>query len=223
MQWNDWLGNLSYALIAISYLVTRMLWLRVLAILGLGAEAIYFYVTGASSLWVAIGWSVVLLAINAVQLTRLLREMLSVRLSADERLLKAGPFAALSLLSFHRLMKAGRWQTLTPGTVLTRQRRPVTQLHALVGGVAGVDVDGMPVAAIRAGGIVGEMSMLTDGLASATVTVTQQARAFAIVRTDLERLLHEHEDLRAQLHQALGSELVAKLLELRGRAAPTAA
>lgn len=223
MLWNDWLGNLSYALIAISYLVTSMLWLRVLAILGLGTEAIYFYVTGSSSLWVAIGWSVVFLAINAAQLFRLLREMLAVRLSADERPLKAGTFAALEPLSFHRLMRAGRWHTLAPGAVLTRQRQPVTHLHALVGGLASVDVDGLPVATIRAGGIVGEMSLLTDGLASATVTVTQQARAFEIARADLERLLHDHEDLRAQFHQALGSELVAKLLELRGRAAPKSA
>ena len=223
MQWNDWLGNLSYVLFAASYLVTSMLWLRVLAILGLGTEAIYFYATGSSSLWVAIGWSAVFLVINAVQLYRLLREMLSVRLSADERMLKAGPFAALGMLSFHRLMKAGRWQTLAPGTVLTRQHQPVMHLHALACGVAGVEVDGQPVAAIRAGGIVGEMSLLSDGLATATVTVTHRVRAFVIARADLERLLDEHEDLRAQFHQALGSELVAKLLALRGRSAPTAA
>lgn len=219
MTWHDWLGNISYALIALSYLVTSMLWLRMLAILGLAAEAVYFFVVGSSSLWVAIAWSLVFMAINAVQLTRLLRELGSLTLKGDERFLKSHTFAALSLLSFRRLMKVGRWQTLTPGAVLTVQHQPVTHLRALVDGSASVVVDGMQVATIRAAGIVGEMSLLTGEAASATVTVAQPARVFEIVSAELSRLLHDHEDLRAEFHQALGSELSAKVVALRGQAA----
>jgi len=219
MTWHDWLGNGSYLLIAASYMVTSMLWLRMLAILGLATEAVYFYVVGSSSLWVAIGWSMVFLAINAVQLTRLLRELQSLTLQGDERFLKSHTFAALSLLSFRRLMKAGRWQTLAPGAVLTVQHQPVTHLRVLVGGMASVVVDGMQVATIRAAGIVGEMSLLTGDTASATVTVTQPARVFEIASAELSRLLHDHEDLRAEFHQALGSELSAKVVALRGKSA----
>jgi CRP-like cAMP-binding protein len=219
MTWHDWLGNVSYLLIAASYMVTSMLWLRMLAILGLATEAVYFYVVGSSSLWVAIGWSMVFLAINAVQLTRLLRELQSLTLQGDERFLKSHTFAALSLLSFRRLMKAGRWQTLAPGAVLTVQHQPVTHLRVLVGGMASVVVDGMQVATIRAAGIVGEMSLLTGDTASATVTVTQPARVFEIASAELSRLLHDHEDLRAEFHQALGSELSAKVVALRGKSA----
>jgi CRP-like cAMP-binding protein len=196
-----------------------MLWLRVLAILGLAAEAVYFYIVGSSSLWVAIGWSMVFLAINTVQLTRLLRELRSLTLRGDERFVKDHSFAPLSLLSFRRLIKAGQWQTLTPGVVLTVQQQPVTHLRVLASGMANVVVDGMQVATIRAAGIVGEMSLLTGDTASATVTVTQPARVFEILSADLNRLLHEQADLRAQFHQALGSELSAKLLALRGKAA----
>jgi len=219
MTWHDWLGNVSYLLIAASYMVTSMLWLRMLAILGLATEAVYFYVVGSSSLWVAIGWSMVFLAINAVQLTRLLRELQSLTLQGDERFLKSHTFAALSLLSFRRLMKAGRWQTLAPGAVLTVQHQPVTHLRVLVGGMASVVVDGMQVATIRAAGIVGEMSLLTGDTASATVTVTHPARVFEIASAELSRLLHDHEDLRAEFHQALGSELSAKVVALRGKSA----
>ena len=219
MSWNDWLGNVSYALIALSYLVTSMLWLRMLAIVGLLAEAVYFYVVGSSSLWVAIGWSLVFLAINAVQLTRLLRELRSLTLQGDERFLKNSAFAPLSLLSFRRLTKAGHWQTLAPGAMLTVQHEPVTHLRVLVDGLANVVVDGMKVATIRAAGIVGEMSLLTGDAASATVNVTQQARVFEIASAELSRLLHDHEDLRAEFHQALGSELSAKVVALRGKSA----
>ena len=219
MTWNDWLGNVSYLLIAGSYLVTSMLWLRVLAIVGLATEAMYFYIVGSSSLWVAIGWAMVFLAINAVQLARLLRDLRSLTLQGEERFLKSHTFAALSLLSFRRLMKAGRWQSLAPGAVLTVQDQPVTHLRVLVGGLANVVVDNLPVATIRASGIVGEMSLLTGDAASATVTVTQPARAFEIGSAELSRLLHDHDDLRAEFHQALGSELSAKVVSLRGKAA----
>lgn len=219
MSWNDWLGNISYALIALSYLVTSMLWLRLLAVVGLLAEAVYFYLVGSSSLWVAIGWSMVFLAINAVQLTRLLRELWSSKLVGDEQFLKSRTFAPLSLLSFRRLMKAGQWQTLAPGAVLTLQQQPVTHLRVLVKGMASVVVDGKPVATVSAAGIVGEMSLLTGDAASATVTVTEQALVFEIGSADLSRMLHDHEDLRAEFHQALGSELAAKLVALRGKSA----
>lgn len=219
MAWNDWLGNLSYTLIAVSYLVTRMLWLRVLAILGLSIEAVYFYLAGSSALWVAIGWSMVFLAINTVQLARLLRELHSLKLVGDERFLKSHTFAPLSLLSFRRLMNAGRWQTLAPGAALTLQQQPVTHLRVLVGGMASVVVDGLQVATIRAAGIVGEMSLLTGDHANATVSVTQQARVFEIASAELNRLLQAHDDLRAEFHQSLGSELVAKVVDLRGRSA----
>lgn len=217
MSWNDWLGNLSYALIAWSYLVTSMLWLRTLAIVGLVAEAVYFYVAGSSALWVAIGWSMVFLAINAVQLTRLLRELRSLTLRGDEHLLKSRTFAPLSLLSFRRLMKAGQWQTLAPGAVMTQQKQPVTHIRVLVDGAANVVVDGVQVATISAAGIVGEMSLLTGDAATATVTVTQQARVFEIASAELGSLLQGHEDLRAEFHQAIGSELAAKLVALRGQ------
>jgi hypothetical protein len=42
---------------------------------------------------------------------------------------------------------------------------------------------------------------------------------FEIVSAELSRLLHDHEDLRAEFHQALGSELSAKVVALRGQAA----
>jgi len=223
MTWNDALGNVSYVLIAFSYLVTNMLWLRVLAIVGLVAESVYFYVAGSGSLWVAIGWSAVFLAINAVQLVRLLRERRATHLQADERVLKNGVFAPLSLAAFRRLMKAGRWAAVAEGTVLTVQRAPVASLHVLAQGQARVDVDGKAVARVHPGGIVGEMSFLSGAPASATVTVTQAARVFQIDSATLHALLAGDDELQAQFHRALGAELAGKVLALRGAQAPRVA
>ncbi len=217
MSWADLFGNLSDALIALSYLMTSMLWLRILATLGLATEAVYFYVVGSTTLWVAIVWSMVFMAINVAQLTRLVRELRSMKLIGSERCLKDKTFLPFSLLSFRRLMKAGRIQTLAAGTLLTVQEAPVTHVRVLVDGMASVVVDGIEVATIRAGGIVGEMSLLTGEAASATVTVTHEARSFEITCDELNDLLFEHEDLSAEFHQSVGSALCAKLVEMRNR------
>lgn len=216
MGWNDALGNVSYVLIGFSYLVTNMLWLRVLAIVGLVAESVYFYVAGSGSLWVAIGWSAVFLVINGVQLLRLLRERRATQLQPDERLLKDGVFAPLSLPAFRRLMRAGRWQVLPAGAPLTEQLKPVAQLSVLAQGQASVVVDGKLVAGVHAGGIVGEMSFLSGAPASATVTVTQAARVFSVDSATLQALLDRDDELQAQFHRALGAELAGKVLALRG-------
>ena len=215
MELHDWIGNLSDVLIAGSYLVTSMLWLRVLAILGLSAEGLYFYFAGAGSLWVAICWALVFLAINTVQLWRLMQERLSVRLSDEERVLNQGTFAGLSPVAFQRLLRGGQWRDVPEGTVLTREAEPVSHLYAFAGGRAEVTVGGMPVAMISPGGIVGEMSFLEGAAASATVTATEPVRTFEIAHASLTRLLQSDDDLRAAFHRALGGDLVGKVAALR--------
>ena len=43
---NNWPGHLSYLLIAISYWLTNMFWLRVVAVVGLSLEIAYFWLSG---------------------------------------------------------------------------------------------------------------------------------------------------------------------------------
>src|ERR1700754_3157806 len=57
MSPHDLIGTASYVLLAVSYMVTNIYWLRLLAIIALTAEAIYFYMAGDSALWVGILWA----------------------------------------------------------------------------------------------------------------------------------------------------------------------
>ena len=57
----DLTGTLSYALIALSYMMTRILWLRVVAVVGLFLEIAYFRFSGGD-LKVGIGWNAIFIA-----------------------------------------------------------------------------------------------------------------------------------------------------------------
>jgi len=84
MGWEDWAGNFCYLILAVSYLVTNLYWLRLLAILALGLEGIYFYCASTPPLWVGIAWAVVFVAINLIQIALLTRERLKVEMSGLE-------------------------------------------------------------------------------------------------------------------------------------------
>ena len=59
----DMTGTLSYAVIALSYLMTRIFWLRVVAVIGLFLQIAYFRLSGGN-MKVGIGWDLIFIAIN---------------------------------------------------------------------------------------------------------------------------------------------------------------
>jgi hypothetical protein len=125
MQWHDWIGNFCYFLLAVSYIVTNIVWLRSIAVVALALEGIYFYAGSEKPLWVGIFWAAVFVVINLVQLARIYREHLAVRLSAEDKLLHQGVFANLSAVELQRIIHIGRWCSAPKGAILTVEDKPV--------------------------------------------------------------------------------------------------
>src|SRR5262245_27654964 len=132
MGWHHWVANLGYLLFALSYAVSNMSWLRSLAIAALAIETVYFFFGADRPLWTWIGWNVVFIGANAVQLGLLLRERLRVRFDEQERLLHRGLFSELSPVDFSRLLNAGEWHDVGEGTVLAQENRPVGDVSVLI-------------------------------------------------------------------------------------------
>lgn len=223
MAWQDWVGNFCYALLAASYLVTNMYWLRALAIVALGLEGVYFYFSADAQLWVGIGWAVVFVSINLVQLAIMTRNRLRVRLSDEEQSLYRAHFSRLDPVAFDSLARSGSWQDLAPGSVLAREGSPVECLYLLVRGAALVESAGRTVAMLQPGSFAGEMSFLSGDPATATVTAMGACRVFSVPQERLRALLKEHEEISRVLQELLGHDLVQKLRAARGLPATTVA
>ncbi|MDY0883509.1 cyclic nucleotide-binding domain-containing protein [Dongia soli] len=211
MDWSDWIGTASYVVLAASYLVTNMYWLRMLAIIAIVAEAIYFYMAGDRELWVGILWSCVFVAINIVQLALLVRARMRVKLTEEERMLHESAFGKLDHVNFGRLLSVGGWHDYQAGTELTRQAEPVEMVHLLVRGRATVDIDGDPIASILPGAYIGEMAFLGDGKASATVRAGDNCRCFSIPADDLHDLVRKHDEIGSVLKEQFAVDLARKL------------
>lgn len=217
LAWQHWVGNISYIILAASYLVVNMVWLRTLAIVSVCAEIVYFYVGGDSPLWVGIAWSFVFILINVVQLAVIYREYVLTRLSPEEQDLREKLFPLMANRDFHYLLKTGRRQRLDPETVLIRQGEKPDAVFVLLEGPARIEVNGQLVATALPGTLLGEASFVRDQTANASVVAAGPLEVLRFERDRLRQLLRKEEGLRFAFNELMSRNLADKLTEAHGR------
>jgi len=72
---HNWPGHLAFVLIAISYWLTNIFWLRLVAVVGLSLEILYFWLSGGD-LRAGMGWDLIFICINLYQIYRLVKDRL---------------------------------------------------------------------------------------------------------------------------------------------------
>ncbi len=202
--------HLAYIIIAISYFLTNIYWLRVAAVIGLSLEIVYFRLTGVGTT-TGLPWDVVLILINLYELFWLTREKLLARLpDADAAMLRTA-FGGLDDAQIAKLLKAAEWKTYKPGDVLTRQDAPVDALYYVCTGRANVDVDGKSVAYLESGSFVGEIAYLTGNVATARVTIVEEARTLVFSKMGMAKVMASDRQISGIMYQLLGRDLAAKM------------
>lgn len=208
--WADIPGHVSYVLIAVSYYLTNMYWLRVTAVVGLSLEIVYFQLSGGA-MHTGIAWDIVFIAINAYQIYWLIAEHRNLKQLEDAHLLGQGVFAGFSNSQLARLVKAGAWRTIEPGTKITSEGQPVSELVLICRGQAAVESHGHVVAHLRGGAFVGEMAFVSGNPASATVTAEHATRAFVFDMAKLRKLIDSDDLAAVAMHRVIGRDLADKL------------
>ena len=210
-QWTDAPGHLSYAIIALSYWLTNIFWLRVMAVIGLVLEIIYFRLAGGGGLHVGIGWDVVFILINAYQIYRLVAERRALASLAEVQMLRQGALSGLESVHLAALLRAGTWADYAAGETLTVEGEPVRHLVLICDGQASVEAGGNRIATLNSGAFVGEMAFLSGNPASATVRITHPTRAFVFDVQKLSMLARTNEAVASDFHRLLGRDLARKL------------
>jgi len=207
---NNWPGHLSYILIAISYWLTEIFWLRVVAVIGLSLEIVYFLMSGGD-LRTGIGWDLVFILINLYQLGRLVQDRLSLRLPEKDRDLLRRVFTGLDDGQIVRLLGAGALCDLPAGTRLAEENEALARLYFLCAGRVGVTIGGRAVSQLEAGNFVGEVAFLTERPATATVTAETDLRALVFERDRLKRFFQNETEVAGLIYQLIGRELAHKI------------
>lgn len=206
----DMTGTLSYAIIALSYMMTRIFWLRVAAVIGLFLEIVYFRVSGGD-LKVGIGWDAIFIAINLVQLFLLVRERASLTLPEKDAPMLRQSFAGLDDAQIARLLKAADWRDAQPGETLTKQDNAVDSLFFLCSGRASVEVNGSFETYLEKGSFIGEIAYLTGNLATATVVIDEPSRVLAFSKLRMAKVTDRDSRIAGIIYELLGRDLAQKM------------
>ena len=212
----DLIEHLSYVLIAVSYFLTQMFWLRVAAVAGLALEIVFFMVT-KQSFTTGLPWDVVFILINLYELALLLRERAQSRLPSDDAFLLRRAFEGLDDIQIAKLLRAADWRSFAVGDVITRQDAPVDALYFILSGRAKVEVDGQVLAHLESGAFIGEIAYLTGNLATAKVTIEEQARLLAFSRMRMAKVTAGDRQINGILYQVLGRDLAQKMRQANTR------
>ena len=207
---NNLPGHISYILIALSYWLTDIYWLRVMAVVGLTMEIVYFALSGGD-LRTGIGWDLVFIAINLYQLYQLAKDRLSLKLPAADRELLRTALTGMSDVQIARLLSVGQFRDIEPGTTLTVEQQELKDLYFICSGTAKVTISGVGVSKLEKANFIGEVAFITGQPATATVVTETPVRALVFGRDKLNVLLVNEAEAAGPFYQLLGRELANKM------------
>ena len=205
------LGHLSYTLTGLSFIMRDILLLRVLSIASCTMGIVYGYLVPEGPLWLVIFWLIVFLAINVGRIVSLMLERRGVSFSEEEQELYRTIFHRFAPVEFMKLIRLGEWRTVEPGARLAIQGEALEDLKLIFNGEVAVERDGGEVARSRDGTLIGEMSYVQGGDATATVRVLRPTRYVSWPRKELRKLLKRNPTMDLAMQAVFSMDLTRKL------------
>jgi CRP-like cAMP-binding protein len=210
-------GNLTYMLLIVSMLMTRMFWLRIFAI---GAGAI-----GAIYTWFWLGdpisttWELIFVAVNIVQIVLAGYRNAVMTFNPEERVFYSLVVPSLEPHQVRSLLRIGEWRRAEPGALLLKQGAVASHLVFIRSGLVQILHEGTVVGSCSSGSLVGEISVANDEPATATVVVRENVQYFAIEKAALRKLKKSDTDIAQAIENCSRENLRNKLVRMNVAAA----
>ena len=207
-------GHLAFGLIAFSFLVKDILYLRLVSILASLFSVFYNYVIPVEPMWIAVGWNFVFISVNLYHIAVLVYEKRPVHMSPKHKELYETMFKDLTPVEFLKITKIADWEHFKSGENITQQNHKVPDLHLIYNGTVDVTVDGIKVAELKDGQFVGEMSFLTDKPATATCVVKHDSEVLVWKQDQFKELLKRNPSLYFTIQSLLSVQVSSALVNI---------
>ncbi len=204
-------GNLSFGLTAVSFYVRDMLALRAISILAGAIGVLYNYFLPQGTLWLVIFWLCVFMAINALRIAHLVIERRGVSFSEEERELFETVFKNFAPVEFMKLLRLGVWRSAEVDAILAIEGEAVDELTLIYNGEVIIEKGGAEIARSRDGTMIGEMSFIQGGNATATVRTARPTRCLVWPTSELRKLLQRNPTMDIAMNTVFSLGLARKL------------
>lgn len=201
------LYNIAAGIGFIAYLMTNVLWLRILLIIG---ASIYIYTGIILKLDSMVGWHIAYGLINLVQVCFILLDKRTAFLPESIRDIYTHQFQTLSSKEFKRLIHIHNNQERAPGMFL-KNGEDNDRLFLILKGSVIIQKKGKTVTDCQAGDFLGEMSLLTGNSICANVIVERNLTYAYWSLNDLKKLETRNPSLYSRFMMAVSYNLAKKL------------
>ena len=202
-------GHLAFGLIAFSFLVKDILWLRVVSILASLFSVLYNFYIPVEPMWLAINWNIVFVLVNLYHIAVIIYEKRPIKMAPKDKELYETLFRDLSPVEYLKVTKIANWKTFKSGETIIRQEHLVTDLILIYNGTVDVVVGKKKVAELKDGQFVGEMSFLTEKSATATCIVKHDTECLVWKQPEFKDLLKRNPSLYYTIQGLLSNQLVS--------------
>lgn len=203
-------------LYVVSYMLTSMLWLRVLAIIAAASTFPYFYFQ-AEPLWSALFWQSCFLVVNLVNLLILLYSMRKTHFDEEEERAYRLKFASLRPHEVRPIFERAERRSLSAGEQLLAEGQENHRLFLILEGQCRVLKRDTEVAMLGAGDFVGELSFLSGEPASARVAATGPVRLMSWDKSTLQPLFRREGLYENFFYSLCGLDVAGKLRAMTQR------
>lgn len=207
----EFIGHLAFLLTAISFYLKDILLLRFLAIVSALVGIGYNYFMPVGPLWLPIFWLGVFTAINLWRIVGILTERYSIQFNEHEQELYETIFKDFSPVEYMKLIRIAEWRDAAEGLVFASEGEAVDGLRLLFSGEVSVARDGNEIGRARDGALIGEMSFIQGGDASATVTAAVPCRYVFWPEEALRGLLRRNPNIDVAMKHVFSLDLTRKL------------
>ncbi len=206
------LGHAAYGLVLCSFIVKRMLVLRLFAVPASLLSILFNYYSAGAPVWIPIQWNVLFLLVNCFHIGMALAAQRKIELPADKEFIYQKNFTSMTRVEFKRLLAVGHTRTYHTGHQLIAQHDQIDSIFMIVEGSAQVRINGHTVATLTQGEFIGEMSFLTHQLTRGEVTMAQTTKIHYWDEQDLRVFFAKNPTILASFHSAIGNQLISRLL-----------
>ena len=200
-------GHLAFGLIAFSFLVKDILYLRFLSILASLFSVFYNFYIPVEPMWLPIGWNFVFVALNLYHIAVIIYEKRPVQMRPKHKELYETMFNDMTPVEFLKITKIADWTHFKSGEIITQQTHKVPDLNLIYNGTVDVAVDGKKVAELKDGQFIGEMSFLTEKPATATCIVKHDSEVLVWKQEQFKELLKRNPSLYFTIQSLLSAQV----------------
>ena len=206
-------GHLAFGLIAFSFLVKDILWLRVISTIASLFSVFYNYVIPPEPMWIPIGWNFVFVGVNLYHIAIIIYEKRPIKMAPKDKELYETLFKEMTPVEYLKISKVAQWQKYSSGEKLIRQGARVPDLILIYNGTVDVAVGSEKVAELKDGQFVGEMSFLTEKPATATCIIKHDTECLVWKQEEFKELLKRNPSLYFTIQSLLSAQVSSNLVK----------